>query len=145
MHVILEGTAPLEIKSVLHHLVQSGLIDLESVNSAILGFPYSPLDVGDRPSPISLSTLMSSDGRLKQSSGQILVLLRILPFVLESLEDNVYVHLIHELIEIVQKVFAPVLTIATVSRLKSLIENHMKHWKELFPEHNNLGVLNSII
>lgn len=136
MHIILEGTAPLEIKSVLNHLVQSGLMDLDSVNSKILGFPYSPPDVRDRPSSISLSTLMSSDGKLKQSSGQILVLLRILPFVLEGLEDNAYVHLINELIEIVQIVFAPVLTVATVSRLKSLIENHLKHWKELFPEHN---------
>lgn len=63
MHVILEGTAPLEIKSVLHHLVQSGVMDLDSVNSAILGFPYSHLDVRDRPSPISLNTLMSSDGK----------------------------------------------------------------------------------
>lgn len=136
MHIILEGTAPLEIKSVLHHLVQSGLIDLDYVNSAILGFPSSPLDVKDRPAPISLSTLMSSDGKLKQSSGQILVLLRILPFVLESVEDNAYVHLIHELIEIVHIVFAPVLTLATVSRLKSLIENHLKHWRDLLPEHN---------
>lgn len=79
---------------------------------------------------------MSSDGKLKQSSGQILVLLRILPFVLRGVEDNTYVHLIHELIEIVHIVFAPVLTIATVSRLKSLIETHMKHWRDLFPGHN---------
>lgn len=136
MHVILEGTTPLEIKIVWHHLVQSGLIDLDSVNSAILGFPYSPLDMRDRPSPISLSTLMSSDGKLKQSSGQILVLLRMLPFVLGSLEDNAYVHLINELTEIVQIVFAPILTITTVSRLKSLIKNHMKHWKKLFTECN---------
>ena len=28
MHVIIEGTAPSETKNVLHHLVQSGLIDL---------------------------------------------------------------------------------------------------------------------
>lgn len=74
---------------------------------------------------------MLSDGKLKQS------LLRILPFVLGSLEGNAYVHQINELIEIVQIVFAPVLTIATVSRLKSLIETqHMKHWKELFLECN---------
>ena len=136
MHVILEGIAPLEIKHVLNHLVQSGQIDLDSLNSAIFGFPYSPLDVRDRPSPISVSTLMSNDGKLKQSSGQMLVLIRILPFVLESLKTNAYVHLIIELIEIVQIVFAPVLTIATVSRLKSLIENHLKKWKELFPENN---------
>ena len=65
MHVILEGIAPLEIKNVLNHLIQSGQITLDSVNSAILGYPYSPLDVRDRPSPISLSTLMSNDGKLK--------------------------------------------------------------------------------
>lgn len=79
---------------------------------------------------------MSSDGKLKKSSGQMLVLLRILPFVLESLEVNAYVQLLIELIEIVQIVFAPVLTIATVSRLKLQIENHSKHWKELFPDHS---------
>ena len=61
----------------------------------------------------------------------MLVLLRILPFVLESLELDAYVQLI---IEIVQMVFAPVLAIVTVSRLKLLIENHLKHWIELFPD-----------
>lgn len=66
----------------------------------------------------------------------MLVLLRTLPFVFGSLNDNAYKHLINELIEIVQIVFAPVLTAATVSRLKSLIETHLKHWKELFPERN---------
>ena len=97
------------------------MIDLDSVNSAILGFPYSSLDVRDRPSPISVGTLTSSYGILKQSSGQMLVLLRILPFVSESLELNAYVQSIIEIKEIVQIVFAPVLAIATVSRLKLLI------------------------
>jgi hypothetical protein len=59
-----------------------------------------------------------------------------LPFVLESLEVNACVQFITELIVIVQIVFAPVISIATVSRLKSLIENHMKRWKELFADHN---------
>jgi hypothetical protein len=88
MHVILEGIAPLEIKCVLNHLIESGQISLDSVNSVILGFPYSPPDVRDRPSLIALSTLTSRDGKLKQSSGQMLVLLKISPFVFESLEAN---------------------------------------------------------
>ena len=50
---------------------------------------------------------MSNDGKLK--SGQMLVLLRILPFVFESLEDNACVQLIITFIEIVQIVFAPVI------------------------------------
>lgn len=44
MHVILEGIAPLEIKSVLHHLVQSGVMDLDTEFS-YFGFPYTPLYV----------------------------------------------------------------------------------------------------
>lgn len=44
MHVILVGTAPClaprASKCVLHHLVQAGVMDLEFVNFAILGFPY---------------------------------------------------------------------------------------------------------
>ncbi|KAL2076343.1 hypothetical protein ACEWY4_028044 [Coilia grayii] len=134
MHVILEGIAPMEIKCVLNHLIQSGEISLDSVNSGILGFSYSPLDVRDKPSTISLSTLMSNDGKLRQSSGQMLVLLRILPFVLERLEKNAYVQLIIKLIEIVQIVFAPVLSIATVCRLKQLIQDHLSDWKALFPD-----------
>lgn len=72
MHVILEGTVHLEIKSVLHHLAQSGMMGLDSVNSAILGFSYFPLDVRDRPYPISPTKFTSSDGKLKQSSGQMI-------------------------------------------------------------------------
>jgi len=37
MHVILEGVAPLEVKTVLKHLVLSGQLDLDAFNSAILG------------------------------------------------------------------------------------------------------------
>ena len=66
----------------------------------------------------------------------MLVLLRVLPFVLESLEVNASVQLIIKLIEIVQIVFAPVISIATVCRLKLLIENDLKLWKELFPDRN---------
>lgn len=106
-----------------------------TLNSAILGFPYSPIDVRDRPSPISINTIMSTDSKLKQSSGQMLVLLWNLPFVLDNLV-SVYRQLIIELIEIVQIVFAPVISIATVSKLKLLIENHLNHWKELFPDHS---------
>ncbi|KAK7886077.1 hypothetical protein WMY93_025698 [Mugilogobius chulae] len=136
MHVILEGIAPLEVKCVLNHLIQAGYIDLDTINSGILGFPYSPLDVRDRPTPISVSTITSNDNKLKQSSGQMLVLLRILPFILQSLEENEHCHLLLELIEIVFIAFAPVLSNATVDKLKTLTENHLKHWKALFPDHN---------
>ncbi|KAM3583191.1 uncharacterized protein V6R79_011079 [Siganus canaliculatus] len=136
MHIILEGIAPLEIKCVIKHLVILGQLDLDALNTALTGFPYSPLDVRDKPSPITYSTLSSSDNKLKQSSGQMIVLLKILPFLIDTVKDNEYYKIIIELIEIVQILFAPVIGLRTVSKLKTLIEQHLKHMKNLFPDNN---------
>lgn len=64
MHIILEGIASLKIKYVMKHLVLLGQLDLDVLNSALLGFPYSPLDIRDKASPIAYSTLASSDNKL---------------------------------------------------------------------------------
>lgn len=84
MHIILEGVAPMEIKCVLKYLVLSGHMELDIFNSAMQSFPFSPIDVRDKPCPISVSTLASNDNKLKQSSGQMLILLKIMPFLLNS-------------------------------------------------------------
>ena len=136
MHIILEGIAPLEIKCVIKHLVLLGQLDLDLLNSAIVGFPYSPLDVRDKPSPISYNTLASRDNKLKQSSGQMIVLLKILPFLIDTIKGSDYHSVIIELIEIVQILFAPVICLQTIDRLKILIEEHLNHVKNLFPENN---------
>lgn len=49
------------LKCVLKNLVLSEHVKLDTFNSALFGFPYSPVDVRDKPYPISL----------KQSSGQV--------------------------------------------------------------------------
>lgn len=102
LHVILEGIAPMVIKCVIKDLVLTGELDLDTLNAAIIGFPYSPLDIRDKLSPIKYSTLASSDNKLKQSSGQMIVLLKILPFLIDKVKGNEYYTLILELIEIVQ-------------------------------------------
>jgi len=136
MHIILEGVAPMEIKCVLKHLVLSGQMELDMFNSAIQSFPFSAVDVRDKPCPISVSTLASNDNKLKQSSGQMLILLKILPFLLNSIEKNEYVQFVLDLIEIVQIIFAPVLSVQSVWTLKQMIELHLKQFKQLFPENN---------
>lgn len=73
--IILEGIDPLEIKCVLKHLVLSGQLDLDTLNAALLDFPYSPLDVRAKPCPITCRTLASNCNKIKQSSGQMLFLL----------------------------------------------------------------------
>lgn len=94
MHIILEGIAPLEIKCVLKQLV---LLDLDVLNTALTGFPYSPLDVRDKPSPIAYSTLASSDNKLKQSPGQMIVLL---PFFIDSFTEDFAIFLLIVLLKI---------------------------------------------
>ena len=136
MHIILEGIAPLEIKCVMKRLILLGQLDLDVFNTALTGFPYSPLDIRDKPSPLAYSTLASSDNKLKQSSGQIIVLLKILPFLIDTVKGTEYYTIILELIEIVQILFAPVIGVQTIKKLKALIEQHLKHVKNLFPENN---------
>ncbi|XP_051797996.1 uncharacterized protein LOC110970637 [Acanthochromis polyacanthus] len=136
MHIILEGIAPLEIKCVIKHLVLLGQLNLDDFNAGIVGFPYSPLDIRDKPSPVSYSTLASNDNKLKQSSGQMLVLLRILPFLIDKVKNTECYALIVELIEIVQILFCPILSLTTIDRLKKLIDKHLKHMKRIFPDNN---------
>lgn len=136
MHVILEGIAPLELKCLLKQLVLLGQLDLDAFNAGIIGFPYSPQDTRDRPCPIAYSTLASNDNKLKQSSGQMLVLLKILPFLLDVIKGSAYFSFILELLEIVQLLFSPVICLETIDKLKVLIEQHLQHFKDLFPDSN---------
>ncbi|MEQ2181922.1 hypothetical protein GOODEAATRI_016650 [Goodea atripinnis] len=106
MHVILEGVAPYEIKCVLKHLVLSGQMDLDTFNSAIVSFPYSPLEARDKPCPISVNTLSSNDNKLKQSAGQMLVLLKILPFLIDKSGQNNYTQMLLKLLEIIKNLFS---------------------------------------
>ena len=64
MHVMLEGVVPLEMKYVLKHIILSGDINLDCINSGIQGFPYSPAEIQDKPCPISVNTLASNDKKL---------------------------------------------------------------------------------
>ncbi|KAF3847279.1 hypothetical protein F7725_020307, partial [Dissostichus mawsoni] len=53
-------------------------------------FPYSPHDLRDRPCPINVSTLTSNDNTLKQSSEQMLILLKILPFLQNNVKESLH-------------------------------------------------------
>lgn len=125
----------MEIKLVLKRLILSGQMELDKFNSAIQNFPYSPLDIRDKPCSVSVNTLAANDNRLKQSSGQMLILLKILHFLLDGV-DNEYTKFILKLIEIVQIVLAPIISLQTVLRLKSMIEQHLYQFKQLFPKVN---------
>ncbi|XP_022616414.1 uncharacterized protein LOC111232973 isoform X2 [Seriola dumerili] len=135
-HVILERVAPMEIKCVLKHLVISGQMNLKQFNSDIHEFCFSLSEIRDKPDHISVSTLASNDDKLKLSSGQMLTLLQIMPFLLNCVDKKTCIQFVLDLRDIVQILFAPVLSVQTVSTLKEMIEKHLKKFKELFPDHN---------
>lgn len=136
MHVMLEGVVPYEIKCVLKYLILSGYIELDSINAGIQGFCYSPEDARDKPSPITVTTLSSNDNKLKQSSGQMLVFMKLFPFLVNGISTNVYVQFIIGLLEITQIIFSPVIAIETLEKLKRMIEQHLKQFTDLFPDNN---------
>lgn len=84
---------------------------------------------------MSVSTLVANDSKLKQSCGQMLILLKILPFLLNDM-DNEYVKFIIKLIEIVQIILAPIISLQIVLQLRTMIEHHLCQFKQLFPETN---------
>lgn len=108
----------------------------DTFNSAIVGFPYAPLDARDKPCPISVNTLSSNDNKPKQSVGQMLVLLKIMPFLIDIAGENEHTQMLLKLLEIVKILFSPIIALPTLSRLKLLTEQHLKDFKELLPDTN---------
>ncbi|KAG7220238.1 hypothetical protein INR49_018358 [Caranx melampygus] len=133
MQIITERVVPMEIKCVLKHLIMSKQIDLNWISLAIQDFPYSPIDMDDKPDPISVITMASNDDKPHQTPGKMLILLKTIPFLLSSVKKTPYVQLALDLCEIVQRFSAPVLSVKSVETLKTMIEKHVKQFKELFP------------
>ena len=69
MHDILEGCAPYMVKELVKYLISEHIVTLQELNDHISMFPYSPIDVRDKPIAISPATLNSSDHSVKQKGG----------------------------------------------------------------------------
>lgn len=66
----------------------------------------------------------------------MIVLLKIMPFLIDTAKGSEHYVVILEIIEIVQFLFAPVIGLQTINKLKILIEYHLKHVKTIFPDNN---------
>ena len=62
--------------------------------------------------------------------------MKIFPYILNAIKDNVYVQFIRDLIEISHILFAPILFRETLNKLEEMIENHLKQFRQLFPDNN---------
>lgn len=67
MHDLLEGTAQLTLRCLLHYFIlQKKYLSLSTLNKRILSFKYGHADIRNKPSEISKSSLLTSD-TLRQS------------------------------------------------------------------------------
>ena len=67
MHDLLEGCLAYEVKELLKHLINSSIITLAELNSSMASFPYTGSDARNKPTPLSSTTMSSSDHSLKQT------------------------------------------------------------------------------
>ena len=68
----------------------------------------------------------------------IILFLRLLPFLLSNFVDQstAYYAFLIQIVKICQIVFSAVISKGTVTTLEGLIEEHLKPFKQLFPDKN---------
>ena len=124
MHDILEGVAPLEIKLLLLHLIGEKNITLDEYNQKLIHFSFGYSE-SDKPIPI-LSRVLHGDGSLRSTSSQILLLIRILPFIIgpKVPEDNDHWKCFLLLRKIIDIVLCPTTSKSLSASLAFLINEH---------------------
>uniref|UniRef100_A0A7M5WST0 Uncharacterized protein n=1 Tax=Clytia hemisphaerica TaxID=252671 RepID=A0A7M5WST0_9CNID len=138
MHTIAEGVLQYETRLVLLNLIKANQITLEQLNSAIASHNYGYTETSDKPPPLK-ETVFTKDGyKLKYNASQARLFLRLLPFYLAPFvdADDVYYVFLINLLEIVQMIYSPVIMKITVPALKKMISDHLKQFKQLFPNSN---------
>jgi hypothetical protein len=136
MHDLLEGVCGLEVYLVIAQLIGEGLFDLDLLNSRITSFDYSTTDAKNKPSPISLSKLQQPDGAAGQTATQMWCLIRNLPLLIGDKvpEEHPYFELLLQLLECMDFIFCPEITIEETFFLKHLIKEHHEYFLDLFPD-----------
>ncbi|CAN7939906.1 unnamed protein product [Ixodes hexagonus] len=130
-HDLFEGVVSYDLALYLNHFIkQCRWLSIEELNKKILLFKFKGADANDRPPEISCSK------KLNGHAVQNWNLLRFLPlFLFENVcVDEPVWELVLMLIEIVQLVCAPQITMPMIMRLKDLTEDYLSRRIELFPE-----------
>ena len=96
MHDVLEGCLAYEVKELLKHLISTSIITLSELQRIMASFPYTGSDSRNKPTPLSSTTLSSSDHNLKQTGEYVHLLCRsTLSWYggVGPLQTNIHVHL----------------------------------------------------
>lgn len=138
MHTLLEGVVPYELGCVLYQLLSATprLTTLSQLSNRIRFFFFDRNNVDRHNRPPHLNRIEAPGNGVSPSmkAVQMWALLRFLPLILGDLIpfDNPYWKFILHLSELVDFVFAPVLTKGAVCYLRGLIAEHLRQFKELF-------------
>ena len=138
MHDLLEGVCGLEVHLVLADLIHAGLFDLDLLNSRITSFDYSPSDSKNKPSPISQNKITNPDGASGQTASQMWCLIRYLPLMICDVvpEGNEHLELLLLLLECMDFIFSPEVTVGETVFLKQIIKDHHDYFLTMYPDRN---------
>lgn len=83
MHILLEGAVQYEVRFILQHFFDSGVMTLQKLNSAFSQLSLAYHDEKNRPPPLRESTFNGQETyKMKQTAEQARIFLKNLPFVL---------------------------------------------------------------
>lgn len=143
MHDMLEGVCPYEVKLVLRQLVlMDHLISLNEINQRIKSFHYSFNDRKNKPSAVLPDRLRNiTDHKLGQKASQMWCFIRMLPLLIGDRvpHDNVYYKLILLLVQSMDIIYAPLVTVSHTVYLKHLIYDHHNHFASIFPQNRMIN------
>nr|XP_029723538.1 uncharacterized protein LOC109403469 isoform X1 [Aedes albopictus] len=134
MHDLAEGIVPLTIQLVLsyYYKQKERKITAKILNNKISTFCYGFNDRCNKPSPNFTEEMLSQpkNHKLRQTSAQNLLLLRVLPFLIREYvpEECEYMKLIGHLINIVRIIMSPVVS----ENLLFQLEEHVEFFEQIF-------------
>ena len=139
MHTLLEGVVQYELRYLILYYIDHGDFTLSQLNAAIINLQYGYSEIATKPSPLKETVFRGEERyKLKYNAAQARLFLRLLPFMLCDLveDDDEHYLLLKQLIEIVNIVFSPIISLETTNLLKLLIAEHLSKFKQLFPHVN---------
>ena len=135
MHIFLEGILSYELKFLLKHYFDAGVITLGQLNTKLKNFHYGYSNDKDKPSPIKQDDMdFKCSSNLGQSAAQMWELSRILPLVLEGITDSESPQwsCFMSLLEIMGICFAQKITYNLILNLKRIVKEHLIIFKETY-------------
>ena len=134
MHDILEGVAQFELKLLLEYLSEN-VLSKPDLLSRIYAFDYGYVERKNRPTRINLDSIGNNIGL---NSIQTLCLVRNIPLLFGDIvpEGNQNWFLLLLLLQIINIIFSPSVTLGMTVLLKHLIMEHHELFKALYPHRN---------